>query len=646
MVRRISLSNKPMFPRVAFVFLVCNLTAALSAHAAPRVAHVFQDHMVLQRDMAVPVWGWADAGVSVTVGFAGQEKTAKTDGSGCWKVVFDPMKASAEGRPLTISAGGDTTTLKDVLVGEVWVCSGQSNMARTLKHDAFEYPRFKDYAKDADYAAIRFVNYSTHAADTPLEDFDRVVNKEARWQALNSETAFDVMSLAFFFARDLNKKLGVPIGLVQVAVAGTPQTSWLARETLDAAAAKYEDSPSYDAVFARAQENLGKSKDVIKDWESFKTAETAWKTNPSGRWPGTNGFIADYPSVLYNAMIHPLAPLAFRGVLWHQGEGGPAAKYRERLQAQVGDWRKLFGHDFHFIWGSMTRNTGTPPPLAADLQTFRGGVDEEFLLASQDFGPDRKTMFVGFFDLGNQSTHWGRKEEGGLRMAGAALASVYGKPETVFTGPELREAKMEGATVRATFRHTGGGLVYEPSVEGISGFLLEEKGASPELRWAEVKIEGESVVLSHPEVKKPTNAYYAWAANPHETLFNKEGYPAFPFRAVPRVYPARGTAAPPLVEILSPPERASLNVSHVRRHGYIFNAVQTKGAGTVTVRAALPREWKGATVTSQGKAVETGELKTEADGRRYYEFAVPLNGPDIIVLDTGNPPDFTGVERF
>jgi hypothetical protein len=161
-----------------------------------------------------------------------------------------------------------------------------------------------------------------------------------------------------------------------------------------------------------------------------------------------------------------------------------------------------------------------------------------------------------------------------------------------------------------------------------------------------VKVEGDTVILSHPDVKKPTNAYYGWYANPHETLFNKEGYPAFPFRAVPRVFGAKSPATVPLVELVNPPEKAALNVGHVRRDGYIFNAIQGKGSGTVTVRAALPKEWKSAKVTSQGKAVETGELKTEADGRRYYEFAIDLNGPDILVVNAERPADFAGVERF
>lgn len=627
------------------LLLLSILGFALPVRAELRVAHVFQDHMVLQRDKPLPVWGRADAGASVKVGFAGQEKSAKADGKGYWKVVFDPLAASAQGRPLRIIAGSESLALEDVLVGEVWVCSGQSNMARRLRNDAMNYPWFKEYTKDAEYPAIRFIDYSTHASAIPLADFDPVVHRDTHWQVLGESTAFEVMSLGYFFAKDLNRTLGVPVGLVQVAVAGTPQTSWLARETLDAVAAEFSSSPGHEVLWARAQENLGKGKEGYKDWAGFEAAETAWKTNPIGRWPGANFHIPDYPGVLYNALVHPLAPLAIQGVLWHQGEGGPAVNHRERLLAMVADWRKLFGQEFFFIWGSMSRNTGAPPPLAEDQQSFRGAVNEEFLLASQTFGPNGKAVLVNFFDLGNQSTHWARKEEGGHRMAGAALAEVYGKPDIIYTGPELVEAKIDGATVRAKFRHTGGGLVYEPSVEGISGFLLEEKGAVQELRWANVVIEGDTVVLSHPDVKKPTNAYYGWHSNPHETLFNKEGFPAYPFRAVPRVLGAKGKTAAPLVELLNPPPKTALNVSHVRRHGYLFSVTQDKGSGKATVRARIPREWKGATIELNGQPLHVGAEQTDADGYRFHEFVVDINGPGIVVADTANPPDFSGIKR-
>jgi len=630
-----------LFPLLLFL-----VSFVLPVQAELRLAHIFQDHMVLQREKPLPVWGWADAGKEISVSFADQKKTARADDKGYWKVVFDPLAASAEGRMLNVTAGSASLALKDVLVGEVWLCSGQSNMARTLKSDAINYPRFKDYLQDAEYPTIRFINYSGDAADQPREDFDPLIHKQDRWQVLSKTSATDVMSIPFFFAKDLSKALDVPIGLVQVAVSGTPQTSWLARETLDAVAAKFPASPSYEKAFARAQENLGKGKESYKDWAGFQAAETAWKSNPSGKWPGANVNIPDYPSVLYNALIHPVAPMALQGVLWHQGEAGPAAHYRERLQAQVADWRTLFGQDLYFLWGSMTRNTSTPPPDAPEPLSVRSNIDEEFLLASQDFGADGRAVLVNFFDLGNPSTHWARKQEAGRRMAGAALASAYGKKETVFTGPELVEAKLEGATVRARFRHVGGGLVYQPSVEGVSGFLIEEKGASQELRWANVAVEGDTIVLSHPEVKKPTNAYYGWHPNPHETLFNREGFPAYRFRAVPRTFSAKGTTGSLLVELVNAPPKTDLNISHVRRHGFIFNVMQDKGSGKATVRVRLPREWKGASFSSEGKSVEVGGLQTNPEGDRFHELTVELNGPDVIVTDTGNPPDFTGVDRF
>lgn len=622
------------------------LAGLVSSHAALRPAHIFQDHMVLQQGKQVPVWGWADPGSSVKVAFAGQEKSAKADDKGYWKATLDPLQSSAAGGELSIKAGAESVTLKDVLVGEVWVCSGQSNMARTLKNDAFNFPWFKDYAKDAEYPAIRCINYAADASDKPKEDFDPVVQKDIHWKPLTKDSAMDVMSLGFFFAKRLNKELGVPIGLVQVAVPGTPQTAWIARETFDVMNKKVPASPTYEATFAKSEEGLAKGKDLaFKDWAGFAAAEAAWKASPSGRWPGANVFVPDYPTVLYNAMIHPLAPFAIQGVIWHQGEGGPAVNYRERLQEQVAQWRKLFGQDFTFIWGSMSRNTSTPPPLAADQQSFRSGVNEEFLLASQDFGPKGKAVLVDFFDLGDQSTHWAQKEEGGKRMAGAALAEVYGKPGTLFTGPELVEAKIEGATVRAKFRHVGGGLVYAPSVEGISGFLIEEKGSGQELRWADVKIEGDSVILSHPDVKKPTNAYYGWNANPHETLFNKEGYPAYPFRGVPRVFAAKGKPGPALVELASPVQRLDLNISHVRRDGYLFTAVQDKASGKAKVKARLPKEWKSAKFAIKGQPFDAGAEQTDADGYRLYEFDVEINGPAVEVMNSANPPDFSKVDR-
>ncbi len=627
--------------------LASTVCFSLPASAELRVAHVFQDHMVLQQKMPLPVWGWAGPGAAVRVAFAGQEQTAKADGTGYWKATLTALPASSEGRKLTVTAGSATVTLNDILVGEVWLCAGQSNMARMLLSESRDYPQYQTFMKEAEFPAIRFIRYQTDVSETPLTDFDPVVQHDIHWQVLSNATSKDTMSIPFFFAKEINKALGVPVVLVEVAVAGTPQTAWLARETLEEVAKKIPGEPDFQKRWAESEGRLAGLKEDYHDWAGFKAAEAAWKANPSGRWPGANQLIPDFPSGLYNALVCPLAPLAFQGVLWHQGESGPASNHRERMVAQMTQWRKLFGRDFHFLWGSLARNTSTPPPLGASAASLRANINEEFLLAAQDWesGGD-SSVLLNFADLGNNATHWGRKDEAGRRMAGAALATVYGKPNTVFTGPELVEAKIEGAVIRAKFRYVGGGLVYEPSVDGISGFLIEEKGATPALRWAEVAIKGDTVILSHPDVHKPTNAYYGWHLNPHETLFNKEGYPAYSFRAVPRTNASKGDEAPPLVELVGAPPKVLLDVKHVRRNGYLFSVQQKGGSGKTMVRVRLPKEWKDANVSAGGKPVNAGPEKTGDGGLRSREFEVEINGPPITVGNAAQPPDFSRVDRF
>jgi sialate O-acetylesterase len=336
--------------------------------------------------------------------------------------------------------------------------------------------------------------------------------------------------------------------------------------------------------------------------------------------------------------------MALRGVLWHQGEGGPYENHSERMVAQIEQWRELFEQDFWFIWGSLGRNASVPPPTVPLATSLRSNMNEEFLLASQAFGSDGKGLLVNFTDLGNAGTHWGMKQEAGLRMAGAALAHAYGKPETVYTGPEMTSFEKKGSEFIVHFKNTGGGLVYEPSIDGISGFLITGDG---KIEWADVKIKGDSVTLSSPDINDPSAVYYGWHLNPHETLFNKEGYPAYNFRTDPRTYGPRNLLKEtlPLVELVDGPKKALLNVVHVRRHGYIFSPIIFRGSGTATVRAYLPNEWKDALIKIGDQPVKE-KMQTAADGARFYEFSTELNGPDIQVLDADNPPEFSNVNRF
>jgi len=630
---------------LSFIYAVVGICAfSSSALAELRLASVFKDHMVLQRQKPLSIWGWAEPNQTIGVSFGGQEKSTQADENGRWQVEFAAFEASTDGRSLSVQAGSESKEIKDVLIGEVWICAGQSNMARPLFNDSIDYPFFKNYTEDAEYPQIRFIDIQTYASTTPLNDLDPQIQASAQWQILNKNSSLKTMSIAFFFAKELNKTLGVPVGLIQVAVSGTPLTSWMAKETFDSTAAEFPDLPDYNKAFEAAEEKLANASLSYPDWAGLQTELEAWRKSPKGRWPGFNGIIPDYPAVLYNTLIHPLAPFAIRGVLWHQGESGPGLKHKERLLANIAQWQKLFGQDFYFIWGSLTRNTSTSPPLQPSMDAS-AGMDEEFLLASQAFGPDGRGVLVNFSDLGNSTTHWAMKEEAGKRMAAASYARIFGKAEVVFTGPELITATIDGDKVRAKFGHTGGGLVYAPSVNGISGVVLE--GKSGEMVWANVVIEGDTAVFSHPDITNPSNVSYGWQNNPHETLFNKEGFPAFSFRAVPRTRINKGTPGTPLVEMVAPAKGVELSINHVRRDGYLFNIVQRKAPNSnTTVRVFIPAEWKAASVTSRGASIETGPIQNNAEGIRFYEIPAEINGPDIQVSNADKIPDFSKIHRF
>lgn len=614
----------------------------------PELAGVFTDHAVLQREMVVPIWGQATPGDAVTVKFNEQSKSTVADSSGNWRVELDPMPASAKGQTLEVSSPEGNDTIQHVVIGEVWLCAGQSNMARRLRSDARDYPRFREYAKDSDYPEIRFFSCPVAASNVPQPDLDPLVQADAGWISLNPETAKKAMSIPFFFAKRIHQELEVPVGLVQIAVSGTPLTAWMAKESLEKTAAATPGLEGYTELFAKAEKLLAREKLSYSDWEGFERAEEQWRQNPEGKWPGANVRIPDFPSVLYNTRVHPLAPLAFRGVLWHQGEGGPEKQYRKRLLAMISQWRQLFGHDFYFIWGSLTRLASFSPPLTPTLRSKRGNMHEQFLLAAQDAEPEGRSLLINFVDLGNAHVHWARKAEAGKRMAQAALTNIYDKSQGDFTGPELTEASFEGENVVIYFRHAEGGLVYQPSLDGISGFILEGQAPDSVLRWANVAVDGQSVSLSHPDITAPANAYYGWANNGHETLFNQAGLPAYPFRARPQSgRPPVATEAPPLVELVDAPKSVTLDINHVRRNGYIFSVQQKKGKGQeVAVRARLPREWSDVTVKVGGNPVEARVLQGDGDDHRLVEFAINTKGTRVEILRQDSPPDFSNIDRF
>ncbi|MFV0338634.1 MAG: sialate O-acetylesterase [Chthoniobacterales bacterium] len=626
---------------IAFVFVF-----ASCAFCEVSAGGIFSDNMVLQREMPCPVWGWADPGQTINLQFADQKKSTVADKDGRWQVTLDAMPASKEGRTLEIRSDATSLKFENVLVGEVWLCAGQSNMARTLGKDAFDYSQFRNYPKDAEYPEIRFFSCPPGASDKPLADFP---GDKKKWTILSSSSANQMMSIPFFFAKLLAHDLNVPVGMIQAAVSGTPLTTWMSREALESTAAEIDGLPGYAELVSQSAQRLAKKKGSIKSWEDFIQAEEKWKVDGKGKWPGAGTVIPDFPTVLYNTKIHPLEPLAIRGVLWHQGEGGPLENYKERLLAMVADWRKAFGQDFYFIWGSLSRNTSVSVPLSPQVKmAHRSSVNEQFLLASQATTDSDKMILVNFVDLGNSSVHWGLKEESGLRMGEAALTMVYGKNPTIFTGPELESGEIKGKDVILKFRHIGEGLVYEPSIDGISGFIIESGSPSPGLYWADVKVSENTVVLSNPNVDTPINAYYSTGQNPHETLFNKEGFPAYPFRLKRERPTAKESEAPFLVELINAPTSVALNLNHVRRNGYIFYLKSGKkdSPSSVKTRIRFPKEWKKAFVRIGENTLKSIETQVDESGYRYADIEVPSDLTRVEVFSSENPPDFSGIDRW
>ena len=604
-----------------------------------KLASPFQDHMVLQRQKPVPVWGWADPGATVAVQIGAAQASAKSDATGYWRANLPAMDANATGQTMTVSCANLSVSLKDILIGEVWFCAGQSNMVVwPISAEPGGAELLADLRKDSDYPQIRFINYPANVSDTPLADMDPAVQK-AVWTPMSPATVANSMSVPFFFARNLYQSLKVPVGLVEIAVPGTTQTAWASRETLDAVQAPGPHPYSYQDCFNEAEARLAKGPQPFKTWKDFAAANAAWHANPTGRWPGENLSILDYPSALYNALIHPLAPMAMRGMIWHQGEAGPYVDHGKRMVAIVDQWRKLYEQDFDFIFGSMSRKTGEPPPLAPVAESFRGDINEQFLLAQRLFGYDDQALLCGFVDLGNPGTHWGRKDEAGRRMALAALDNAYGR-KTVFTGPQLLDGTIEGSTVRCRFTDIGSGLQYQPSIDGISGFILQGKsnGADTSV-WVTPAIDGgDTLVFSDPRIQQPVNLLYAWHSNPHETLFNKEGFPAYGFRLNDKPFPQPQSPVQIVTVVSQTDKKSALNVSEVRRYAYVFNFLDPQnGQGTNDVKLYIPREWEKPAISQADKELPLPDMTTDAQGNRFIDLQMQASTPATVIYDSSKP---------
>ncbi len=493
--------------------------SVLTPHVAAdvKLPAVFADHMVLQRDAALPVWGWAEAGEKVEVSIAGQTKTATADANGKWSVKLDKLTA---GEPTSMTVKGkNTITIQDVLVGEVWLCSGQSNMAWTVASSK----NFDQEKAAAQFPQIRQFKESSGTATTPQE------KGGGNWTVCSPDTVGGFTATGYFFGREAHKALNVPVGLINSSVGGTPieaWTSWDAQkdkaelkpifERWDKQAAEWDRDPA--AAQARYEKQVAAHK------EAAAKAKADGKPAPRApQKPSDPRLASHHPATLFNGKIAPLIPYAIRGAIWYQGESnaGGGQLYELQLTTMIADWRTRWGQgDFPFGWVQLPNfhKAQVAPVEHSGWVLVREGMLKALRVPN--------TGMAITVDIGEANDiHPKNKQDVGKRLASWALAKVYGQ-KVPASGPLPASNKINGNEVVITFQHTDGGLVGKGGE--LKGFAIA--GADKKWARANAKIEGDKVIASSPDVTAPVAVRYAWADNPDCNLYNGADFPASPFR--------------------------------------------------------------------------------------------------------------------
>lgn len=455
---------------------------------------IFSDNMVIQQGVSWNIWGSAVPGEQVTVAVDGQKQTAIADAGGKWKAVMPPLKAGGT-FVVTVSAG-NTVTIKNVLAGEVWLASGQSNMAMKTKM-AQDFNTEKSAATNS---SIRMFSVKNVALDQPAGDV------EGRWVVCSPETISEFSAAGYFFARDLYSDLKVPVGIINSSWGGKRIEYFLNPVTV----ASDPNAQYVRDTFASMKKIHGA---IVQKYEAAKAGGDTAAKEPAP-W-------MDYGSI-YNGMIAPLVPYTIKGVIWYQGEANAATAYRYRtlLPEMIRQWRHDWGQgDFYFLFVQLAGYE--PNAVAAAMNDW-----PELREAQMRTLAVTNTGMAVAIDIGlKENIHPVNKQEVGRRLALAARGIAYGR-NIVYSGPVYDSMAVEGNKIRIRFKHVGGGLVAKDGELKTFAVAGEDQKFVP----AQAEIENDTVVVSSPDVAQPVAASYGWSQFPLCNLYNKEGLPASPFR--------------------------------------------------------------------------------------------------------------------
>ena len=505
------------------------LLSAAAVRAEVKLPALFSDHMVMQADAAVAVWGWAAPGEQITASLARETAITTTKADGRWWLKLGKMKAAREPQTLMVK-GTNTLTIRDVLIGEVWLASGQSNMEMQLKgklHGSVD--RADEEIAAANYPAIRMFVHDEPLAiyELPVPPEEPAADRAGAWRVCSPETVADFSALGYFFARDLHQKLGGAVGIIHASVGGTPIEAWTSLPAQQA-------EPSLKPVLDDWQKRLA-NYDPAREQQQYLDAKPRWlkersaatkagQPAPKAPVPFKNLRVMA-PAGLFNARIAPLVPYTMRGVIWYQGErnaAGPLTTlYGEQLKTLIHDWRARWGDEFYFAWVQLP-GFQKEQHLPIEPNGWGVAVRDEM----------RKTLRVPrtgmaiTIDLGGVTAgHPTNKADFAARLSRLVLHDVYAQPIAIWSGPLFRSAAREGDRMVLTFDHATGLKAVAGELEGFA-----ITGDDQKFVWAKAMIDGGKVIVWSDAVRAPAAVRYGWAANPKGNLVNGAGLPASPFR--------------------------------------------------------------------------------------------------------------------
>lgn len=460
--------------RRGFLWLIGILYTCFLAGASVKLPYVLSDHMVLQRDMPVNIWGWANPGERIKVTFANQKKRARANDKGKWFITFPAMEA---GGPYKIEISAENEIiLKDVLIGDVWLCSGQSNMEWSLKR----FPDCKTAIEQSDNPNIRVMDVPRRMA---LQAQDDVY--ETTWAAASPETVVDFSAVGYFFGKHLQEYLGIPIGLIGSNWGGTNIEAWMSKDCLSG----FKSLPDLDTIPEKAHPNA-------------------------------------YNTTLFNGMISPLLNFPVKGTIWYQGESNTKTNpqaYHHLFTSMIKDWRSRWGipeMPFLYVQLANYKEKDEEPPVQSEWALLRESQAKTQQLEN--------TGMAVIIDLGMaDNIHPPNKNKVGERLFKLAQKVAY-HDSLICSGPYFESMQIRGSSVSINFENKGSGLVSMNKYGYLQGFQVA--GADKRFYWATALFDRDKVVVFSPHVKHPVAVRYAWGDNPEADLFNREGFPAVPFR--------------------------------------------------------------------------------------------------------------------